>query len=592
LGFLDPRQSRLYNRSVRYSQIFIQEALPNDETVRDLSHRLLLQGGYIRPLGNGLFGYLPMGFKVLGNIIKIIRKELQCLEGQEIYLPLVNDHETWKTSGRDKLVSSELIQFKDSKENLHVLAPSHEEACVDMLRQSLQHAEQLPIFLYQFQTKFRDEIDTSEGLLQAREFVMNDSFSFHRNSEELNNFIPRIFQTMHSIFSKMGLSVKVAEGAANYLAGSRTYDFLVESKAGTSKLVQCKDCDYIANQDVAVGLSPRISEKLRDLKESTSADAKNIEELQKKLGLPKRRSSITSLYRTSNGYALTVIRGDHQLSADKLSIVLKEPVLKKLMKNEIAELGLKPYSLSAFNFPESKKEQLQIRIVVDHSVADTANLLIGSNQVQTFYINANFGRDFEADLVGDIVRVSEQHRCYHCGGKLEVTKAIKLGSITKINDYYSQRFNFRLPNLRGEEIYPYMGSYGIGLGRLMYATVGRLAHKRGLLWPMSIAPYKAVLVLVGMSATIHSIANRVYEYLKDSILYDDRKIAITDKFKNINRLGIPIRIVISGETLEDGKAMVCHRTLCPPTRIPLGQIPHKVKELEELEMEVKLDHEY
>jgi len=520
------------------------------------------------------------------NIMQVIRREFAALEGEEILLPLIGPSELWTETGRDQVLSDQLTYFKDKQDKSLVLSPSHEEACIALARQSFNDVQQLPSFLYQFQSKFRDEEPHAMGLVRAREFLMADAFSLHATEVGLNNFFPKIYQTFQKIFSCFGLDVIIAPGAAEFSAGDQAYEILVPARKGEHTLISCKNCDYSANQDVAVGLFKTKANRLRPLEVIPGLQKSTPHEVQSAMGVPPERLIHCPVYVTVNGVAMAVLRTDQHISRDKLSRCLGEPVVRLARDAELLELGLVPSFVSPLNLDSEERERWGLRIVVDNAVAESTNLIMPGNQDGLYYANANFGRDFGGDVVGDIARVDEHCRCYHCGGELASQKVEKLAHLYRMGDSYSRSMHFSLVDERGDEIFPHLGSYGLGIGRLMATVAEYRSDHRSLCWPLSIAPYKALLVVVGRGKTIQQIAENVYEKIQDFVLWDDRKIPVTEKFRDADRLGIPIRLVISAQSLEDGNLMFSHRLLSRPTRIPFHRVSQKIEDLEKLEQAV------
>lgn len=577
---------------MKYTRILIQDTEAPYDSGFSRGMMGLLHGGYVRDIGRGLFAFMPMGLRVVKHIEEIIRDEFQGLDGEEILLPLVTPAGLWSETGRDVVAAEELTYLLDRSDNSLVLAPSHEEALLALIRQVITDPEQLPRFLYQIQLKFRDEDGShpGSGLVRGREFIMGDGFSIHPSYAGLNNFFPRVFAAFHRIFRRCGIAVFVAEGAANFLGGAGSYEFLMPFRGGEHRVVICQSCHYAANQDVAVGLFKNRTGKLLALEPVDHTGDACLDELHRSLGVPRYRLTRCQVFLTMGGFAMAVLRGDQMVSLDKLSRVLDEPVIREATQDELFELGLKPGYLSPLGLSEEIKTAAGLRTVADSVMADSTNLVIGGNEDGKLWVNSNFGRDYSTDLVGDIARVDESCRCYHCGGELRIEKVTKLAHLIRLGSRFSRRMEFSLPNPRGGLIYPHLGSYGIGIGRLMASIAEANTDTRGLLWPLGIAPFKAYFVVVGRGHTIQQIAGHVYTRVQDVVLYDDRKIPVLKKFKDAQRLGIPILLVLSAASLQDGCVMLGHRRLCPATRVPFHQIPKKIEELTELEEEMRQQH--
>ncbi len=566
---------------------------------------MLVEGGYIRQIGDGLFAFMPLGMMVMKKIGHIIAEEFRALGGEEILLPLVNPGDLWDRSDRSRMISRELTRFNDHNGNNLVLAPMHEEACIEMLARSISSVEQLPRFFFQFQNKFRDEALDESGLLKAREFLMSDGYSFHRSFTELNNFMPKIFAIFSRIFRQLGLNIASTEGAANFTGGTSSYDFLMKHERGEDVLVRCPSCGYNANQDVAVANSAHPSGRPLPMEIITNPDCFGLSCFRQQKGLPKSRTATCGIYRIMDGYVAAVYRSDKKISLDKLARVIGEPIISELGEQELHDLGYARYqrpkkgrrkpgppTAQAFLTPVGMKRPVTMEdqggrflTAVDLTVSESSNLVFSQGSPGKFLINVNFGRDFDGDYVGDFVEVDKNCTCRHCGGALELEKTIKIASVYRIGEYFSRKFDFSLHDTKGQIFYPSMGAYGIGLGRLLASLVEAHRMKNGFLWPINIAPYKAALLVVGRSATIREIGDKLHLRLGASILHDDRKIPLGQKFRELDMMGVPVRIIVSGQTLDDGKVAVWHRRLCPPARLQLNHVEGKIRELEEMEQE-------
>lgn len=522
------------------------------------SYRLLLQGGFVRPLGAGLFSYAPLGMRVIRNIKRLMHQEMESLDGQEVMVPFVNPGEIWAASGRSDLVGEDMVRFSDRSGRTLVMAPTHEEAMVELVRASIRSYRDLPAFLYQFQTKFRDEEKTRCGLVRTREFIMKDGYSFHRTFSDLNNFFPRAFAAYRRIFHRCGVPVTAAQAGVGYMGGELSYEFLMPSTCGDDYLIHCDSCDYAANEDVAVGSKEIDQEVPAPMESLQDPDSVSLDLVRKRLSLPRRRVAKAMLYRSGERFVMAVVRGDHRVSEEKLAHEIDLPILGRARPADLESLGLPGPWLSPMGLPAIARQH--IVVVVDDAVADGANFLAADNRAGVYYINANFGRDMEADVVADVVRVPEGSGCVHCDhGTLHRERAMELGNIFRLGDYYSRRMELKIRDENGHSIYPYMGSYGIGLGRLMSAIVDANHDDRGIVWPMEIAPFRVFLMSIGKALPVRAIVEDIYEQLGHTVLFDDRHASIGRKFKDADLLGIPIRVVVSAEAVHDGTVEIALR---------------------------------
>ncbi len=530
---------------MRYSQLFGKSLRNVHHNVRSKGYALLLRGGFVRALGSGLYSFLPLGRRVVEKIYTIIREEMDNLEGQEVTVPLVNPVEIWQRSGRDRLIGSDMVRFRDRGGKTMVLAPSHEEAFVELVKNGIRSYRDLPLFLYQFQHKYRDEERTRSGLLRTKEFTMKDAYSFHRSSSDLNNFFPKVFAAYERIFRRCGLDIEAAESGVGYMGGEKAYEFIVPCEHGDDIMIRCPNCGYRANRDVAMGLKNFTSGSPKPISKVEAPGCNTMEKLSQYFSLPKRQLAKSMLLKTLDGVVMAVVRGDNEVSLEKLTRYLKEPVLDVAGEEEVKRHGFVPGYLSPIGLQED------IPIIVDGAVAKSTNLVIGANEEGSYYKNSNFGRDYESPHVSDISMITGENRCLQCGGQLEAVRALELGNIFKLGDFYSRSMKLSFREESGKIVYPHMGSYGIGIGRLVGAVAEKLHDDRGLQWPSELTPFSFFLMGIGKSPTVRQKVEWIYSRFESETLLDDRKESPGKKFQDAELLGIPYRIVISPKRQEE-----------------------------------------
>lgn len=536
---------------MRYSRLFTKTLTQVPKSIKSPSYRLLLQAGYLRPMSQGLFNLTPLGMRVLRNLKRIVHQEMTELGGQEVLTPLVNPRDLWKSSGRDALIEADMVRFSDRSGRELVLAPTHEEAMVELIRQGLRSYRDLPIFLYQFQSKFRDEERTRCGMVRAREFMMKDAYSFHRSFADLNNFFPRVFAAYRRIFERCQVPVTPAQAGVGYMGGDRSYEFLMPSRCGDDYLVQCNACGYAANEDVAVGIKERVQEPPLPYRQEEVPEQRSLNAAARYLEVPRERVLKAMLFRSSEQLVMAVVRGDHEVSEEKLGTVIGRPIHGQATAEQLKFAGLRGPWLSPLALPDQLREA--ITMVVDDAAADSSNFFAGLNQVGTVARNVNFGRDYGSSHVADIVSVPEGAGCLHCNsGKLERVRAIELGNIFRLGDFYTRAMNLRVIDDDGREVFPQMGSYGIGMGRLMSAIVDANRDDRGIIWPMEVAPFQVYLMSIGKSLSVREMTERLYGELGTGVLLDDRHESISHKLKDADLLGIPLRVVVSRDSVSTG----------------------------------------
>ncbi len=576
---LDPIfRAKYYENDMKYTQLFGKTLRNVHHGVKSEGFAYLLRGGFVRTHGNGLFSYLPLGNRVVRNIQQIIREEMEGLGGQEVNVPVVNPVEMWQKSGRDRLVGDDMVRFQDRTGRKMVLAPSHEEAFVDLVRIGLRSYRDLPAFMYQFQTKFRDEERTRNGLIRTKEFLMKDAYSFHRSASDLNIFFPKVFAAYQRVFQRCGLDVVPAESGVGYMGGQKAFEFMVHSDIGEDILVECPHCGYRANKSVAMGVKDFQTDTPEAMEYIDTPNCTSMEDLAEFLDLEKQHLAKTMIFKTMNGLVMAVVRGDHEVSQEKLTRYLGEPVLQKADRQEVERLGFVSGYLSPLGVNGS------IPLVVDTTVAKSTNLVVGSNKEGVHVRNANFGRDFESPNVADISMIKPENKCLQCGGSLKEIKALELGNIFKLGDFYSRSMGLYFQDENRKKVFPHMGSYGIGIGRLIGAIAEKLHDKRGLLWPSEVAPFRFFLMGIGKSDSVRLKVDKIYEKFYADTLLDDRKESPGVKFQDAELLGIPYRIVVSSRRGDEDAVEFYNRYERRSYLVKLDDIETTMKQLQENEV--------
>ncbi|NBB91348.1 MAG: proline--tRNA ligase [Spirochaetes bacterium] len=544
--------------------------VPTD--VRADSYRLLLRGGYIRPLGAGLFSFLPLGHRVIRRLKRIIAEEMEKLGGQEVSVAMVNPYDLWERSGRAELAGKDLIEFQDRTGRRLVLSPTHEEAMVELVRTSINSYRDLPVFLYQFQTKFRDENRPGHGLLRTKEFVMKDAYSFHRSFTDLNNFFPTVFATYHEIFERCGVPVRAAEAGVGYMGGDKSFEFVVPSDWGDDHLTSCPSCGYSANAEVAVAAREIDGAPPRKLEPVSAPGCNNMVKAAAHLEVPQSRLVKSLVFRGRRGLIMVCVRGDHSVSLEKLATVADAPIYGLADRSIFDTAGVPPGFVSPVGMQDRLLGNEPVEIVVDSAVAEASNLIIGGNEPNVYLRNANFGRDYDADRVGDIARIPPGSTCRNCGATLEEQQVLELGHIFRLGTTYSDALGLSFRGDMDEEMRPFMGSYGIGLGRLLAAIVESNNDEKGIIWPEEIAPFRFYLMSIGRSLEVRRLSYEVYDQLEGEVLIDDRHESVSSKFADAQLLGLPYRIVVSAESLINDTVEVHSRRTGETWTIPIAEL--------------------
>ncbi|MBN2617419.1 MAG: proline--tRNA ligase [Spirochaetales bacterium] len=540
---------------MKYSMLFGKSSKFPSSKKKDKAWALLVQGGYFRALGKGLYSFLPLGMRVYNKLKNIIRYELNALGGEEVLVPVVNPYELWKKSGRANIIDDEMLRFEDRTGRQFVLSPTHEEAFVELARTAFYSYKDLPFFLYQFQTKFRDEERPRASLLRSKEFIMNDGYSFHKSYSDLNNFFPKIHAAYNNIFSICNIDVISAESSVGFMGGSKAYEFLTPAEHGKDMVISCPNCEYSAKKKLAVGVKEYYTDDIVFMTKIETPGTVTMDKLANFFELPKRKLAKCVIFKMSKGLIMAVVRADYEVSLHKLSEIMGENITKKATKEEVEEIGLVPGYFSPIDLPKGTN----ITVIIDDTIANTPNLVFGANQEGFSYVNANYGVDFGCELVYDITEVQANDLCFQCGTPLIETQCLEVGNIFKLDDYYTKRMHLTFQDDEGHQKYPFMGSYGIGMGRLIQAVVDKNRDEKGIIWPWYLAPFKVYLISIGKSKLVQDLTDSVQQALGDVVLFDDRDESVGVKFRDAELLGIPIRIVVSKRYIEDGHVEFCTR---------------------------------
>lgn len=538
---------------MKYSHIFGNNTLrENSVRTKSISHSMLVRGCFIRSVGNGLYAMLPMGTRVVEKIKKIIKEELDALGGQEINIPMVAPHKLWYKTKRDKIISDELVTFKDKAGHSYVISSSHIEPVTQLAKASMNSYRDFPRFLYQFSSKFRDEKKVGFGLYRSKEFLIKDAYSFHRTYTELNNFFPKVFRAYQNIFSKCGVDVFSAPSAVGSLSGDRAYEFLMKCSWGENIIIECQNCGYKASEDVAIGIKKKLVEKEQEAMVINAPEYGTPEKASTILNIPLEKFALTELYKTLSGWILVLRRADYQVSIEKLSRFIEEPVIGLASKEEVIQQGFNP----GYIFPQ---ETNKIKLIADDIISNSNNLVIGSGQPGKYIKNANLGRDFNIKEESDICTIQGTDKCRYCKKDLHAINAIEIANIFNIGTFFAKAIGLSFLEEDGSKANPYMASYGLGIGRLMMAIVESNHDKRGIIWPKGLSPFSFFLMGIGKSFKIKKVSEEIATKLGDLVLYDDRHESTGAKFRDYELLGIPYRIVVSTKNLQEGNVEFYNR---------------------------------
>jgi prolyl-tRNA synthetase len=545
---------------MRVSRLFFTSLRDNPADAEMASHRLLVRAGYVRQLGSGIYTLLPLGFRVSQRIEQVIREEIDGIGGQEMEMPVVQPADLWKESGRYAKIGPELLRFKDRGGRDMVLAMTHEEVVADLLRDLVKSYRQLPMIVYHFQTKFRDEPRARGGLIRVREFVMKDSYSLDADTAGLDRAYQLHRGAYERIFQRLGLETIAVGADVGIMGGSEAHEFMVLNDAGEDTLVLCESCDYAANQQIATIVKPEpAAEEPRPTEEVATPDAPTIAALAEFLDVGEERTAKAAFFVTGDGRLLTaIVRGDFEVNETKLSNAVKASGgLRPAHAEEIAAAGMVPGYASPIGATGAT-------VVVDDLVARSPNLVAGANRHGYHLLNVNVGRDFTPDLVVDITNARAGDPCPNCGAPVVLRQGIEVGNIFKLGTDFTEKLGATYLAEDGSRHLIVMGSYGIGLGRAMACIVEAHHDDKGIVWPESVAPYAAHLVALSASRdpAVGEAAEGLYQRLTDAgvdVLYDDRDESPGVKLTDAELLGMPLIITISPRSLAAGGAEVTER---------------------------------
>ena len=526
--------------------------IPSDAELK--SHKLLIRGGYIKQVSAGIFSYLPIALRSLKKIEKIIREEMDLIDGYEVNLPVIMPATLWNETGRYREIGNEMLRFEDRIGRKMLLGMTHEEAVTDIARYVINSYKQLPTMLYQIQTKFRDEPRVRGGLIRVREFVMKDAYSFHTDQSDLNEYYNKAYKAYQNIFTKCGLPVISVSSDVGMMGGSGAHEFMAVTESGEDTIIICSSCDYRANRDIATAKRDYKKEIMKDPVEVYTPNLSSIEEVANFLKIDKKETLKSVIYSLNKNLIMCVIRGDIDINEIKLKNYLKVAELSFAEEHDLKKAGIVP----GFASPVGLKN---IRLIIDESVVNSSNLVSGSNKINYHTKNINFKRDFYSNEIVDISSVKENEKCIKCGHSLKIYRGIEVGNIFKLGTKYSKAMNANYLDKNGKINNIIMGCYGIGVGRLMASVVEVLSNENRIFWPITIAPFEIELISLTTDKdnNIKKISDDIYiklQNMKFEILHDDRKVSAGFKFNDADLIGSPIRVIISNKSLKNGGAEV------------------------------------
>ena len=522
------------------------------------SHKLLIRAGYIQQLGTGIYSLLPLGWRALANIEAILRREMDAIGAQELRMPVVHPAEVWKKTGRWDEIDAEMGRFKDRADRDMALAMTHEEVVADLVKSVVDSYRQLPALVYHIQTKWRDDPRPRGGLIRLREFTMKDSYSLDAEWDGLDEQYQAHYDAYFRIFTKCELGVIAVESDVGMMGGQGAHEFMYPTPIGEDTIVICEACGYAANRQAAKFEKPvPIKEEPKALEKVETPNCKTIEALSEFLKIETSQTAKCVFYMADlkdqgelrQQFVVGLIRGDMEVNETKLANAIGAICLVPATEEQIRAAGAEP----GYGTPAGTKDSL---VIVDDLIPETPNLVTGANEEGFHLINVNYHRDLEADVVADIAVVEDGHSCTDCGSDLKTFRGVELGNIFKLGTRYSDAVGAKFKDKDGNEKPVIMGSYGIGLERLLSCIAEEHHDDHGLIWPMAIAPFDVHLVGLNLDGDeIREQAEDLYQSLSSSgisVLFDERDESPGVKFKDADLIGIPLRITIGKRSLDAG----------------------------------------
>ncbi len=514
---------------------------------------LLTQAGFIEKLGAGIYNLLPLGHRVFRKVCQIIREEMNAVDGQELLMPALHPIDIWKQTGRDRTMDDILYRTKASGNREFVFGPSHEEAVTPLAAKYINSYKDLPLSVYQIQTKFRDEPRAKSGLLRGREFGMKDMYSFHTSDEDLDEYYEGVKQAYFNVYERCGLKSYLVEASGGAFTDKISHEFSVETSAGEDTILVCDKTGRAQNLEIAVGELPEdyTDEEEKPMEEVGVERGFSVKDNAQAHDVPEYKILKTVVYEVEeDGLLGVVIRGDLSVNDVKLERYLQKRI-RPASPEKLKEAGLVQGYISPVGLPDD----VDLKFIADHSVKSVKNYVTGANKAATDLVNVNIGRDFVAADFADLVEVKAGFKSED-GGELREVKAIEAGNIFKLGTIYSEAFDLKFTDKDGKSKPVIMGCYGIGTTRLIGTVVEASHDDAGIIWPMSVAPYHVYLISIGKDEEVVKACDELYEELTATgveVLYDDRDDSPGVKFKDADLIGVPVRLVIGRKTLENGE---------------------------------------
>jgi prolyl-tRNA synthetase len=567
---------------MKWSKVLMPTLKEVPSEAEAISHILMIRAGLIRKLTSGVYSYLPMGLKVLSKVETIIKQEMDKKGAQQLLMPAIQPADLWQKSGRFEALGQDMITFTDRHNKLNVLGPTHEEVITSIVKNEVNSYKQLPIILYQIQTKFRDEARPRFGIIRSREFIMKDAYSFDPDLESLNKSYEKMYEAYFQIFTRCGLDFIAVEADTGIMGGDASHEFMVLAENGEDKVVQCENCKYAASLDKAECLAAQdTGRKTQDTghelqREVNTPGLSSVEKVAEFLKVSVDKLIKTMIYKADDRIVAVLVRGDHQINEAKLTKVLKVKNIEMADPQTIKNVTKGPVGFSGPIGLEN------INIYADNALKTISQAVVGSNKPDTHTINVNIN-NIDVAQWADIRSISEQDSCPKCGSLIKIQQAIEVGHVFKLGTKYTESLGATFLDENGKANPIIMGCYGIGVTRIIAAYIEQNFDEHGIIWSKEIAPFQ-VIVMPLNTADKNSMqaAEQIYRELSGQnveVLLDDRNVRAGIKFKDADLIGIPLQVIVGPKNIEKGQVEVKFRRTQDRQEVNMDQLSGKIFDL-------------
>lgn len=536
---------------MRMSKFYMPTLKENPAEAEIASHKLLLRSGMIRKSASGIYSYLPLGYRVVRKIENIVREEMDRFGAQEILMSAIQPKEIWEESKRWYTFGPEMFKVKDRNEREFCLGPTAEEYFTVLIKGEINSYKQLPLNIYQIQTKYRDEKRPRFGINRAREFLMKDAYSFDKDISGMEKAYMNMWKAYEAVFNRLKLNYRIVQGDSGAMGGNSSHEFIALSDTGEGIICYCDESGYAATDEKAkVVYEVDKSGEMSETEKVSTPDMKTIEEVSNFLKVESFRCAKAVNLKVESKPVVVLIPGNRELNFAKLSAYLKVPEHEIAMMNDEEILNMNSYP--GFTGPLNLNED--VRIIADRRVTEIKNLIVGGNEKDIYIKNVNYKRDFEGEIAEDLLMIEKYDKCPLSSNELKFARGIEVGNIFQLGTKYSESLNVKFLDEDGKEKYFYMGSYGIGITRSVSAIVEQNNDEKGIVWPMSVTPYQVIITVINMKDEKQSeLGEKLYnEFLKKGVevLFDDRNERPGVKFADRDLIGIPVRITVGKKAGE------------------------------------------